>query len=371
MSTVLRPFPCYCKLCVPFLPCVNNQSLSPGSSQISRTFPIRNLQSWLHSHIRQNPFGISACITSGRRLSWPLSGEYRDTQTESKHGRIATNATFVPPDQIKGNKIVIMSQVCKQTVARSSTTLEDASLKIHRCHYSYIYLLSAVRSVSIEKCRHTTIVLGAVETVVHVNQCEQVKVIAVCRRLSTSGSTLCTFHVLTPNRPLVLSGNERLTFAPYHTHYPQLEEHMEATGLQSRPNLWDNPLYIGPDQRPEFPIWDIMDPKDLYLFAIPFHMDGDTTGIVGSLPAAYQKALQDKDRQIMLWQKTVKESGLTKEQAKMFPSNGRSHISRVARTHWPQEGAGCTLVHSIHNPTKIATTFNDICRILLILTLLC
>ena len=41
------------------------------------------------------------------------------------------------------------------------------------------------RSVSIEKCRHTTIVLGAVETVVHVNQCEQVKVIAVCRRLST------------------------------------------------------------------------------------------------------------------------------------------------------------------------------------------
>ena len=76
MSTVLRPFPCYCKLCVPFLPCVNNQSLSPGSSQISRTFPIRNLQSWLHSHIRQNPFGISACITSGRRLSWPLSGRW-------------------------------------------------------------------------------------------------------------------------------------------------------------------------------------------------------------------------------------------------------------------------------------------------------
>ena len=41
-------------------------------------------------------------------------------------------------------------------------------------------------------------------------------------------------------------------------------------------------------------------------------------GIVGSLPAAYQKALQDKDRQIMLWQKTVKESGLTKEQRKCF-----------------------------------------------------
>jgi len=42
-------------------------------------------------------------------------------------------------------------------------------------------------------------------------------------------------------------------------------------------------LCPGPDQRPEFPIWDIMDPKDLYLFAIPFHMDGDTTVGVGGL----------------------------------------------------------------------------------------
>ena len=60
-----------------------------------------------------------------------------------------------------------------------------------------------------------------------------------------SGSTSCTFHVLTPNRPLVLSGNEHLTFAPYHTHYPKLEEHMADAGLQAKPNLWDNPLSIG------------------------------------------------------------------------------------------------------------------------------
>lgn len=40
------------------------------------------------------------------------------------------------------------------------------------------------RSVSIEKCRHSTIVLGAVETSVNVSNCEQVTVIAPCRRLS-------------------------------------------------------------------------------------------------------------------------------------------------------------------------------------------
>ncbi len=45
------------------------------SLQISRSFSFRNLQSWLRSHIGQNPFGISSCIASGRRLSWPLAGQ--------------------------------------------------------------------------------------------------------------------------------------------------------------------------------------------------------------------------------------------------------------------------------------------------------
>ena len=42
--------------------------------QISHSFSFRSLQSWLRSHISQNPFGISSCIATGRRLSWPLAG---------------------------------------------------------------------------------------------------------------------------------------------------------------------------------------------------------------------------------------------------------------------------------------------------------
>lgn len=40
------------------------------------------------------------------------------------------------------------------------------------------------RSVSIEKCRQSTIVLGPVETTIHVNSCEQLTVIAPCRRIT-------------------------------------------------------------------------------------------------------------------------------------------------------------------------------------------
>ena len=51
--------------------------------------------------------------------------------------------------------------------------------------------------------------------------------------------------------------------------------------------------------------------------------------IVGGLPPAYQKALQDKDRQIMLWQKTVKEVGLVKDQRKSFQATVEAtfHVS--------------------------------------------
>ena len=48
-------------------------------------------------------------------------------------------------------------------------------------------------------------------------------------------------------RPLLFggTGNENLTFAPYHTHYPKLEEHMVTSGLTSKLNEWNNPLLLG------------------------------------------------------------------------------------------------------------------------------
>ena len=46
-----------------------------------------------------------------------------------------------------------------------------------------------------------------------------------------SACTLSTFHVLTPNPPVILSANDTLQVAPYHTHYPKLEDHMTDVGL--------------------------------------------------------------------------------------------------------------------------------------------
>lgn len=289
-----------------------------GFSKISRSFSFRSLQTWIRSNLGQNPFGIPSCISAGRRLSWPLAGEDREARLEPKRGRIATNALFVPKDQMKGNKLIILSQVCKQTVARSSNTLEWSSVKVHRCHFSFLYLLSPLRSVSIEKCRNSTIVLGAVETAVHLNGCENVTVITACRRISVNGSTSCFLHLLTPNRPVILGSNESIVLAPYHTYYGTLEDHMSQAGLSPTPNLWNSPICVGPDHQEDLPVWELMSPKEFYFFTIPFSIEGPTKAVPGGIPSRYQKALVHRDRQIDMWQKMVKEAGLSRDQRKQF-----------------------------------------------------
>ncbi|XP_002736825.1 TBCC domain-containing protein 1-like [Saccoglossus kowalevskii] len=287
-----------------------------GFSKISQTFSLRTFESWLRANLGSNPFGLSVCISAGRRLSWPATGSDYKEDSGQKRGRIATNAQFAP----KECKIIILSQVGKQTLAKCSKTLEGAAVKIHRCHYAYIYLLSPLRSVSIEKCRHSTIVLGSVESTVHVNACEHLTLITTCRRLSVNASTLCTFHALTSTRPLILGGNDSIILAPYHTHYSLLEEHMAKSGIAVTPNMWDKPMCLGPEHRQASPVWSLMLPRDFFTFVIPFSIEGLTSEIPGGLPSKYERGLTQREKNIKTWQKTVKESGLSEQQRKQFQS---------------------------------------------------
>ncbi|XP_041533644.1 TBCC domain-containing protein 1 isoform X2 [Microtus oregoni] len=279
-----------------------------GFSKVSKTFSLYKLEAWLRASLTTNPFGPSACLKSGKKLAWA-----HQVEGTTKRAKIACNTHVSPPL----HRMVVMSQVYKQTLAKSSDTLVGAHVRVHRCNESFIYLLSPLRSVTIEKCRNSTFVLGPVETALHLHDCENVEVIAVCHRLSISSTAGCTFHVLTPSRPLILSGNQRATFAPFHTHYPMLEDHMARTGLATVPNYWDNPMVVCRENS-DTSVFQLLPPCEFYVFIIPFEMEGDTAEIPGGLPAAYQKALAQREEKIQIWQKTVKEARLTKEQRKQF-----------------------------------------------------
>uniref|UniRef100_K1QKQ2 TBCC domain-containing protein 1 n=1 Tax=Magallana gigas TaxID=29159 RepID=K1QKQ2_MAGGI len=321
-----------CRSLIPLLDIATLQTVQhkSGFSKITKTFNLRKLSIWLRDCLVQNPFGISSCIANGRRLSWPMAGEDKEAMAESttKRGKIATNAHVVPKEHMKGNKIIIMSQVSKQTIARSSGTLEGSSVKIHRSHYSFLYLLSPLRSVTIEKCRNSTIVLGPVEVALYISHCENLTVISAARNVMICGSTSCTLHLLTPNRPVLLGGNEALTLAPYHTFYGTLEEQMAKSGIGVSRNLWDQPLCIGPDHKDTAPVWETLPTQDFFTFNVPFEIVGKTRSIPMPLPPKYQKAISQRQKQIDSWQKTVKESGLAKEQRREFQKlvESRFHV---------------------------------------------
>ncbi|KAM4626314.1 TBCC domain-containing protein 1 isoform 2-T2 [Discoglossus pictus] len=279
-----------------------------GYSKTSNSFSLQKLQAWMKDSLVVNPFGMSACIKSGRKLAWA-----HQVDGANKRAKVACNSYRVP----HGQRIVVMSQIYRQTLAKSSDTLVEARIKIHRCNESYIYLLSPLRCVTIEKCRNSTIILGPVQSTVHVQMCDNVRVICVCQRLSLSSTTNCNFHILTPTRPLFFSGNQNVSLAPFHTHYPMLEDHMGQTGLATLPNYWDRPLALSTENN-EKCIWKLMSPREFYTFVVPFEMEGDTTEIPGGLPPAFQKAMSQRQQKVQMWQKTVKEAGLTREQRKQF-----------------------------------------------------
>ncbi|XP_072542725.1 TBCC domain-containing protein 1 [Salminus brasiliensis] len=281
-----------------------------GYSKLSRSYSLQQLQSWLRQTLTLNPFGMSTCLRSGKKLAWALQVE-----GAMKRAKIARNTHMAPP----GSRVVLMSQVYKQTLAKDSEKLAGANVKLHRCSEAFIYLLSPLRSVTLDKCRNSTVVLGPVETSVHMQSCENVRLICVAGRLTVGASCHCTVHALTPTRPLLLPGNTALTLGPFHTHYPTLEDHMASVGLAVVPNLWDQPLLYAPDgPAPDPSCYRILAPEEFCPLVVPFQMEGDTCEVPGGLPPAYQQAVETRERRVQEWQRTVKDAHLNKEQRRQF-----------------------------------------------------
>uniref|UniRef100_A0A1A8GMD7 TBCC domain-containing protein 1 n=1 Tax=Nothobranchius korthausae TaxID=1143690 RepID=A0A1A8GMD7_9TELE len=264
------------------------------------------------------PFGITACLNSGKKQIWA-----QQVEGAMKRAMIARNTHMAPA----GSKMVLMSQVFKQTLAETSDKLTGASIKIHRCSEAFIYLLSPLRSVNVDKCRDSTVVLGPVQTSVHVHSCQNVRVVCVAGRVAIGASSHCTIHAMTPTRPLLLPGNTDITLGPFHTFYPSLEDHMASVGLAVVPNVWDQPLILGTDgltsssnnpPSSQDTAHKLLPPSEFHTLSVPFQMEGDTCEVPGGLPPAYQAALDEKQKRIQSWQKTVMEARLNKEQKRQF-----------------------------------------------------
>lgn len=136
-----------------------------GYSALSHSFPLHQLISCLQHNLALNPFGITSCLRSGKKLAWaqqstPNLKNHTNLLLQAflyftlpfllylvegamKRAKIARNTHMAPA----GSKMVLMSQVCKQTLAKTSDKMTGANIKIHRCVDAFIYLLSPLRLI--------------------------------------------------------------------------------------------------------------------------------------------------------------------------------------------------------------------------------
>lgn len=286
-----------------------SEAAASGFSKVSQTFALPSLESWLRVGLSLSPFGPQA-----------LKGGARDKKTPAFRsesiGRLVSNSLTAP----ESCRCTLLHKINKQTLAKGDEGLAGSHMYIQNCRESIMYLLAPLKAVQVEKCSHCQLVLGAVETAVTVSNCDSVVIITACRRLHVSSSSLCTFHLLTSTRPVIFPPSHDLTFAPYNTHYPSLEKHMDQCGLRHSINCWDKPLCLGTVEA-ESDVWRVMSPDVFRPIAIPFKLEGETQGNPSPLPKAYQDELAKRKERTREWYEVLREADLSEEQAKQLQTN--------------------------------------------------
>jgi TBCC domain-containing protein 1 len=86
---------------------------------------------------------------------------------------------------------------------------------------------------------------------------------------------MCTFYVLTPTNPLILSGCDNLKLAPYNSTYPNIETHALKSGLTEFLNKWDKPIMVSHGQSTSSNTginWIPLPVEDFSLFTVPVEL---------------------------------------------------------------------------------------------------
>jgi hypothetical protein len=127
---------------------------------------------------------------------------------------------------------------------------QDPPSRLHdvtivNCSGTHLYLLQPFEHVTISACTDCTIVLGAVAGLLHIQDCERIRITSTSRRIAVSNSLEVVQYCFTPSPPLLVGDNRSCQLAPYNTYYDGLREDLLATGLAAAVMRGDGPSAAG------------------------------------------------------------------------------------------------------------------------------
>ena len=146
----------------------------------------------LSSSLIPDPHGVVSCIKSGKKLVWKMGNSLSLPTSKAKMAITA----HLPGEE----KMIVLSQLLKQTLAKSSDTVAGADVSLHRARCSYIYLTTWLNSIHINKCTSSTIFTGPVRNTVKISGCRNLTIVTMARRIFIQECLDCTFYLFTPTR---------------------------------------------------------------------------------------------------------------------------------------------------------------------------
>jgi hypothetical protein len=260
----------------------------------------------LSSFLIPDPHGVVSCIKSGKKLVWTMG----DILPNSK-AKMATTA-HIPGDK----KMIVLSMLVKQTLAKNSVTLSGAVVSLHRSRLSHIYLTTWLDSILINKCTSSTIFTGPVRNTVKMTGCKNITLVTMARRIIIQECLDCTLIVFTPTRPVLSISCHNIIFAPFNTNYSGIEDDMLQAGLRKESsNQWNNPIMMSSTSRQVF---SLLHPSKFDTFCLPFSSYLAIPFI--PLPMEYDMALRGKQQLVQEWEEKKMVAFLTSQEDDLLES---------------------------------------------------
>ena len=166
---------------------------------------------------------------------------------------------------------------------------------IHNAKNTTIFILGCVPALFISQCKMSTVFVGAA-TAIHVENCQDVRIIAASRMVHFDSCARCTGYLLTNTRPILTGSCMKIMLAPYNAMYQKFGVDTLSLGISPMVNMFDKPMIVG---ALGVSLFEKMDPGLFRLFVVPFSWENQNPTINPVIPLEYQHALEARRQRIL------------------------------------------------------------------------
>ena len=133
------------------------------------------------------------------------------------------------------NKIIEISLITKKTIIKSIGTIKGESISIKNNSQCIILIMDYSHFVEIQDCKNCSIFLGPCQTIINVQNCNELNLISASQNLNIYNVKDSKFYSFVSNYPIIDS-SENIYLGNFFVQYMELPEMF----IKSELNIWNN-----------------------------------------------------------------------------------------------------------------------------------